>query len=262
MAGDRGAPIFSGVGVALVTLFDEGGSLDVQATAEHAARLVDLGVKAVTVLGTTGEPWLLTEQERVDLIEACRSTVPAEVPVIVGTGHPDIEGAVRLTRDAKSAGADAALVLSLLGAEDQKPYYAAVAQAVPGFDLLAYHLPMLSPPGVRVEQLDELGVRGIKDSTGDAERLALEIENYSGEVYVGSPALLSLAGPLGVAGAILGLANLEPERCAKAFAGDADAQRLLLRDHLDSLVNFPAGLKERVAARFGTPVGVRALPQA
>ena len=121
---------------------------------------------------------------------------------------------------------------------------------------------MLSPPGVRVEQLDELGVRGIKDSTGDAERLALEIENYSGEVYVGSPALLSLAGPLGVAGAILGLANLEPERCAKAFEGDADAQRLLLRDHLDSLVNFPAGLKERVAARFGTPVGVRALPQA
>ena len=105
MAGDRGVPIFSGVGVALLTLFDEGGNVDVQATAEHAARLVDLGVKAVAVLGTTGEPWLLSEQERVDLIEACRSAVPAEVPVIAGTGHPDIEGAVRLTRDAKSAGA-------------------------------------------------------------------------------------------------------------------------------------------------------------
>jgi dihydrodipicolinate synthase/N-acetylneuraminate lyase len=38
MTGDGGAPIFSGVGVALVTLFDEGGNLDVQATAEHAAR--------------------------------------------------------------------------------------------------------------------------------------------------------------------------------------------------------------------------------
>jgi hypothetical protein len=62
---------------------------------------------------------------------------------------------------------------------------------------------------------------------------------------VGSPALLSLAGPLGVAGAILGIANLEPERCSKAFEGDADVQRSLLRDHLDSLVNFPAGLKER-----------------
>ena len=81
--------------VALLTLFDEGGNLDVQATAEHAARLVDLGMEAVAVLGTTGEPLLLTEQERVDLIEACRSTVPAEVPVIAGTGHPDIEGAVR-----------------------------------------------------------------------------------------------------------------------------------------------------------------------
>jgi 4-hydroxy-tetrahydrodipicolinate synthase len=83
------------------------------------------------VLGTTGEPWLLSERERVDLIEACRSAVPDEVPVIAGTGYPDIEGAVRLTRDAKSAGADAALVLSLVGAEDQRAYYSAVAQAAP-----------------------------------------------------------------------------------------------------------------------------------
>ena len=75
MAEERGAPIFSGVGVALLTLFDEGGSLDVQATAEHAARLVDLGVKAVAVLGTTGEPWLLTERERVDLVEEGRAPI-------------------------------------------------------------------------------------------------------------------------------------------------------------------------------------------
>ena len=48
-------PVFRGVGVALVTLFDANGELDAPATAELAVRLVDLGVRAVLVAGTTGE---------------------------------------------------------------------------------------------------------------------------------------------------------------------------------------------------------------
>ena len=54
--GDRKDPLFRGVGVALVTLFDEHGEIDAPATAAHAAGLVDLGVRAVLVAGTTGEP--------------------------------------------------------------------------------------------------------------------------------------------------------------------------------------------------------------
>ena len=48
-------PLFSGVGVALVTLFQDDGTLDAAATAGHAARLVELGIRAVVVAGTTGE---------------------------------------------------------------------------------------------------------------------------------------------------------------------------------------------------------------
>src|SRR5690606_634773 len=50
----RSAP-FRGVGVALVTLFDDEGEIDAPATADHAARLVDAGVGAVLVAGSTGE---------------------------------------------------------------------------------------------------------------------------------------------------------------------------------------------------------------
>jgi dihydrodipicolinate synthase/N-acetylneuraminate lyase len=254
------APLFDGVGVALVTLFDDEGGLLVEATAEHAARLAGLGVKAITLAGTTGEPWLLTEEERVALIGACRARVPAEVPVIAGTGHPDVAIAQRMTAAAQDAGADAALVLSMPGLEDQRAYFAGVAAAAPRLPILAYHLPMLSAPGVSVEQLPDLPVRGVKDSSGDAERLALEIERYDGELYVGSPALLCLAGPLGATGAILALANVEPERCAQAFAGEPVAQRGLLGSHLDSLVRFPAQLKQAVADRFGTSPVVRLAP--
>src|SRR6266511_4207347 len=48
-------PIFSGVGVALATFFDEDGEIDARATADHASTLVELGLRAVVVAGSTGE---------------------------------------------------------------------------------------------------------------------------------------------------------------------------------------------------------------
>ncbi|MGH9084037.1 MAG: dihydrodipicolinate synthase family protein, partial [Acidimicrobiales bacterium] len=63
-------PIFSGVGVALVTLFDDEGEIDAPATADHAARLVERGVSAVLVAGSTGEASALDAEERSDLLIA------------------------------------------------------------------------------------------------------------------------------------------------------------------------------------------------
>src|SRR5918994_964673 len=80
--------VFTGVGVALVTLFSEDGELEAKATADHAARLVDLGIAAVLVSGTTGEAATLTPEERAELVRAVRSGLPPEVPVIAGTGGP------------------------------------------------------------------------------------------------------------------------------------------------------------------------------
>ena len=74
-------PLFTGVGVALATLFDHDGEVDAKATAEHAATLVDLGVRAVVVAGSTGEAAALTATERVALLTETRRAVPAGVPV-------------------------------------------------------------------------------------------------------------------------------------------------------------------------------------
>jgi 4-hydroxy-tetrahydrodipicolinate synthase len=79
-----------------------------------------------------------------------------------------------------------------------------------------------------------------------------------GPLYVGSSAYLALAGPLGATGAILSLANTDPEGCIAALAGDMEAQRALLPGHRESRVDFPAGLKRRLARMAGTPAAVRA----
>src|SRR5262249_21249486 len=68
----------------------------------------------------------------------------------------------------------------------------------------------------------------------------------------GSSALLSLAGPLGATGAILALANVEPERCVKAFAGDAGIQLELAEQHLRVKEGGPAVIKKILAAERGT----------
>jgi 4-hydroxy-tetrahydrodipicolinate synthase len=251
-------PVFTGVGVALVTLFDSRGDLDASATAGLAAQLVGLGTRGVVVAGTTGEAATLDPGERVSLLDAVRDELRSSVPIIAGTGAPSARQAAALTRDAVEHGADAVLALSPPGPVDVRSYYEAVTKAATGTPVLAYHYPKVSPPGIAVRQLGDLPVAGVKDSSGDAERLLHELHEYEGPVYTGSSALLSFAGPLGCAGAILSLANVEPERCARAFSGDIVAQAALVESHLAAHDRFPRRLKKMVAARFGTSTVCRA----
>ncbi|MGH9117793.1 MAG: dihydrodipicolinate synthase family protein [Acidimicrobiales bacterium] len=250
-------PIFEGVGVALVTLFDEHGDIDTDATAEHAVCLVDLGVSAVVVAGSTGEASALDADERVALLEAVVAGVNGRVPVIAGTGAPSARQAGRLTAQAGEHGAAAALVLSPPGTDDPRRYYDAVAKAAPALPLLAYHFPSASPPGIPVAVLPDLPVVGCKDSSGDPERLLEELAGFDRPLFTGSSAVLALAGPLGCTGAILALANVEPEDCIAAFGGDADAQARLTLPHLTARRSFASGLKRLMAARFGTSAATR-----
>jgi 4-hydroxy-tetrahydrodipicolinate synthase len=245
------AAVFTGVGVALVTLFRENGDLDAAATAGLATRLVDLGVRGVVVGGSTGEAATLEPDERERLVAAVRAAVPREVPVVAGTGAVTGRQAAGLTSRAFDAGADAVLVLSPPRVVDPRPYYDAVAKAAADRPVLAYHYPRASSPGIPAGLLPELPVAGVKDSSGDAERLLVELDTFGGDVYVGAVPLLAMAGAVGAAGAVLALANVDPEGCARALTGDGAAQRALLHAHLATTVDFPASLKRAVAARFG-----------
>ncbi|HEX7166639.1 MAG TPA: dihydrodipicolinate synthase family protein [Acidimicrobiales bacterium] len=250
-------PPFTGVAVALVTLFDDDLRLDAPATADLAARLVDAGVSAVVTAGSTGEASTLTVDERVELVQAVKAAVPAGTPVIAGTGAPSSAQAIELTTTARDAGADAALVLSPLAASDPRPYYDRVAAAVPDLPLLAYHFPAVSSPGIDVDHLADLPVVGLKDSSGDADRLFIELDAWDRPVYPGSSVLTLLAGAIGCPGVILALANAEPETCVAAFGGDAGAQYLLGPPARATRHGFPHTIKALTAERFGTSTAAR-----
>jgi 4-hydroxy-tetrahydrodipicolinate synthase len=249
-------PVFTGVGVALATLFDDDLAVDMGATVDHAARLADAGVRAVVVAGSTGEAAALDADERSQLVAKVRGSVPAGVAVLAGTGAASARQAVALSRAAADAGADAVLVLSPPLAPDPRPYYAEVVASV-GVPVLAYHFPAVSQPGIPMAAMADLPAAGLKDSSGDPDRLLETLDVFPGPLYTGSSGVLSLAGPVGCTGAILALANVEPERCIRAFAGDGAAQRELAPAHLAARRAFPRALKELMHDRWGTSTNAR-----
>jgi 4-hydroxy-tetrahydrodipicolinate synthase len=248
---------FSGLGVALITLFGERGEVAAEATAEHAARVVELGVRLVLVCGSTGEATSLTPDERSRLIGSVRSILPDSVPVLAGTGAENAHAAVELTVAAREAGADAILALSPPGSERLVHYYTAVVEAAGALPVLAYHFPTISAPGIPLDVLPKLPVAGLKDSSRDAERVTAELTTWGGSVFVGSTSMIELARSLGGAGAILGIANAEPETCVDALAGDPSAQSALAAMSDEANRDFPVGIKELTAARFGSSTVVR-----
>lgn len=249
--------VFDGVGVALVTIFAADGSADLAATGALAADLAGRGIRGVLACGTTGEAATLTDAERTSVIAAVRAAVPDDIPVLAGTGAESAQRAAELTAAACGAGADAVLAWPPPGSADLPGYYAAIRAEAGDRPVLAYHIPWISAPGVPVDALAGLPIAGVKDSSGSADRLLDEIARYRGATYVGSSALLALAGPMGGAGAILALANVEPERCCRAFAGDAAAQRELAGRHLAVRAGGPAALKRILAADRGMSAVVR-----
>lgn len=250
------APVFTGVGVALVTFFDDHGHVDTRATASHAVHVVAKGVRAVVVAGTTGEASHLSMKERLTLFDAVREAVPSTTPVILGTGDlPSGVSVPDLTKRASEHGASAALVLSPQRG-DVREFYGEVVAAAGDMPVFAYHWPKQSPPGITMDELKALKVAGLKDSTGDPARLIETLAVFHRPIYTGNAMITAYAGQLGCTGAILAAANLEPARCIDAFAGDVAAQKALLGTH-QILAGGIGAHKQELARRHGTSTTCR-----
>ena len=248
--------IWTGPAVAVVTLFDDDGTMLAEETAAHAARVVAAGIRGVVVAGSTGEAAALSDAERADLVATVKAACP-EVPVVCGAGGEWWGQAAARTAAVVKAGADAVLVAPprLGGALDT--YYGRVAEAAAGTPVLAYHYPGVAGGEVPVEALAGLPVAGVKDSSGNPARLAQEIDlDWPGAVYTGAAALLGYASWLGATGAIVAAANVVPEQCVAAWSGDAAAQHEVARTER-AYRAAPGGVKGAMAARFGTPAGRR-----
>ena len=102
---------FSGALTALVTPF-RNNELDEEAYRAFIEHQISEGIHGLVPCGTTGESATLTHEEHERVIEICIDQVKGRVPVLAGAGSNNTTEAIRLTKFAKRAGADGALLIT------------------------------------------------------------------------------------------------------------------------------------------------------
>ncbi|MEE9517231.1 MAG: dihydrodipicolinate synthase family protein, partial [Candidatus Adiutricales bacterium] len=126
--------MFSGAMVAIVTPFSNG-KVDEEAFRRLINFQIENGTQAIIPCGTTGESATFTHEEHKFVVEFTIKEVNGRVPVIAGTGSNSTAEAIELTRHAKEAGADAALMIcpyyNKPTQEGLYQHFKAVAEAVP-----------------------------------------------------------------------------------------------------------------------------------
>ena len=169
--------MFKGSLVALITPMREDGSVDEKAYASFVDWQIKEGTNAVVPVGTTGESPTLSHAEHRRVVEIAIEVAKGRVPVIAGAGSNSTEEAIALTRHAKEAGADAALVVTPYynkpTQEGMYLHFTAIADAV-DLPIIIYNIPPRSVIDMSVETMARLArhknIIGVKDATANLTR--------------------------------------------------------------------------------------------
>jgi len=169
--------MFKGSLVALITPMREDGSVDEKAYASLVDWQIQEGTHGVVPVGTTGESPTLSHGEHRRVVEIAIEVAHGRVPVIAGAGSNSTEEAIELTRHAKEAGANAALVVTPYynkpTQEGMFLHFSAIADAV-DLPIIIYNIPPRSVVDMSVETMARLAkhknIVGVKDSTASLVR--------------------------------------------------------------------------------------------
>ncbi|CAI7676257.1 unnamed protein product [Penicillium pancosmium] len=102
----------SGVWCPAVSFFNhDSDSLDLDAQSKYFAYLSTTGLAGLVILGTNSEAFLLTREERAQLISTARAAVGPDFPLMAGVGAHSTKQTLELAQDAADAGANYLLVL-------------------------------------------------------------------------------------------------------------------------------------------------------
>ncbi len=214
--------MFSGSITALITPF-RNGEVDEKAFQEFVDWQIQEGSNGVVPVGTTGESPTLSHDEHKRVVELCIEVAKGKVPVIAGAGSNSTSEAIDLTRHAKEAGADAALVVTPYYNKPTQEglylHYEAIATAV-DIPIVIYNIPGRSIVDMSVETMTRLAklpnIVGVKDATNDLSRpLATRVAIGGGFCQLsGEDATIAAFLAQGGHGCISVTSNVAPRMCS------------------------------------------------
>jgi len=205
----------------MITPLTNEGALDIRGLENLVEHLISGGVHGVFLLGTNGEGPSLTYTLRKELIKTACRMIDGRVPVLVGITDTSFQGSIDIAHYSNECGADAVVVAP--------PFYFPISQdemiqylkdLIPQLPLpvMLYNMPSCTKLHLSVETVrkaKELGVIGVKDSSGDIFYLYSLIEEFKDfpdfSIITGTELYLPETIIYGGHGAIAGGANFFPK---------------------------------------------------
>ena len=101
-----------GIIVPIITPMNEDESVNYDELRNQIDRLLDNGIHGIFVFGTNGESYILSEDEKVEIMRVAVDQVAGRVPVYAGTGLNGTLDTIRLSKKAKEVGVDVISVIT------------------------------------------------------------------------------------------------------------------------------------------------------
>lgn len=176
---------FEGIYTPVITPFREDYSIDFDAYAAHVNFLKESGVHGLMIGGTTGEYYVESHEERVELLKVAREVVGDQLQIIFGTGSVNPDASIKLAEDGAKHGADVLLVATppySLPTQRELALHALAIDRAADMPIMLYNYPDRMGVNMEEEFLDRVGRSanfcGIKESSGDINRLHMLARDY------------------------------------------------------------------------------------
>lgn len=239
-------------------------------------RLLKGGVHGLFTFGTNGEGYILSEDEKIQVLEATIDQVKGRVPVYAGTGCVSTADTIRMSKKAQELGAD---VLSIItpgfAVASQKELYDHYAEVAGHVDIpiVLYNIPARTGNKLLPETVAKLAkdvdlIMGAKDSSGDWDNLLAYITltrelDKDFRVLSGNDSLILPCLKEGGAGGIAGCANVYPHTLASIYELYKAGKLEEAQSAQDSIASFRAVFKygnpntvvKKAVSLLGYPVG-------
>lgn len=215
-----------GIIPAMVTPFDDYEQVNEAALQHMINRLIGAGVHGLFCLGTNGEFYSLTFDEKIRIIELIVEEAKGRLPVYAGVGSISTEETVRLAKRAEVAGASALSIITpyfLSYTQDELiDHYEKIANATT-LPIVLYNIPSRTANPLLPKTVERLAripnIVGIKDSSGSYDTILQYIDHTPADfaVLAGTDSLILSTLMAGGKGAIAATANVFPETVASIY---------------------------------------------
>lgn len=215
----------------IVTPFDEAGEMDIPALKQEVERLMAAGVHGLSFAGSTGEGFVLSDEELTRGLQAIQEVNQHKLPLLCGVIRNSARQGISAGLAAKAGGADVLMVTPVYyqgtSPKGNAQYFREVYQAT-GLPIVIYNVIKNNPvlPKDLHYLTEDCGILGIKQSVGGIHALADMVPGAEGRftVFGAQDDCMYLSYLLGAEGAISAIISLFPEECVAQWdavkAGD------------------------------------------